>query len=86
MKVNLERLLGWISILFLAVILSLIAISLTQDHSIKNYYLNENENKLQIGMDINWSPDSHIDLDRTVTYDEAVLLVEKLNNNLNKNK
>ena len=62
----------------------LIFIASFSKHEINGYYLSgkPDANELNIRVDVNWSPDNKIILDRSVTYDEAVDLVKKMNDNL----
>lgn len=73
-------------IMGLLVIIPLIALGLIasfSSHNVDNYYLSTSMDKrLGIGVDINWAIDSHIELDRNITYNEAIDLVKKLNDNL----
>jgi len=74
------------TITFLAILLGVVVITLSltalcSDHSIKRYYLSGGDNgRLAICKDIDWYPDGgSIALDRSVTYDQAIELVKKLN-------
>lgn len=72
---------------FLLVIVTVAVVFLTitfvKPHPVQGYYLKgDPENGLSIGVDVNWSPDEKIQLDRSVTYEGAIQMVKDLNNSL----
>jgi len=77
-----ERAFAWISLLFLACVLALSIYSLTQDHTVRYYYIDETEGRLYIKGDIDWAFDTQIILDRSISYSEAIELVNQMNYNL----
>jgi hypothetical protein len=81
-SLSLERVFVWILLLFLASVLALSIYSITQDHTIQYYYIDETEGKLYIKGDIDWAFDTQIRLDRSVSYSEAIELVNQMNYNL----
>lgn len=55
----------------------------TFDHVVRYYYLKgDMENGLVIAADINWNEDKEIQLDRSITYPEAIQMVKELNSTL----
>jgi len=64
--------------------------SLTSEHQIQRYYLesyslpNNGGHELRIISDREWWVDGEIVLDRNVTYNEAILLVEEMNQKLDR--
>ena len=63
-------------LLFISTIWTLV----TADHKVRFYYLSGtySETVFRIKGDIDWAEDNTILLDRTVTFDEALQMVEKL--------
>lgn len=56
-------------------------------HLVQGYYLQgDTENGLSIGVDVNWAPDTKIQLDRSVTYEGAIQMIKDLNTTLKTNK
>ena len=67
-------------VLFLSLLLGLFIKQITADHSIKSYYLSGNmDGSLKIMGEVNWAEDDKIILDRSVTYEEAIKMVNDLN-------
>ena len=72
--------------------LSLAGKALISEHQIQRYYLESRarvqgaDHELVIVSDREWAPDGEIILDRSVTYDQSILLVEKMNIKLAKKK
>jgi len=60
-------------------ILTMIVLSSTANHYVRGYYLDDFNGKLSIRLDIEWQEDGSILLDRSITYDEAISMVERLN-------
>jgi hypothetical protein len=56
----------------------------TADHTIRYYYLSNYEGQLKIMKDIDWQDDGPIELDRSITMDSAIVLVNKLNAGIKK--
>lgn len=83
-KDDLEYILYYLFILFTLVFFIISVIAILSDHSVKNYYLSNINNELTISKDINWQPDETIELDRSITYDQAIELINKLNESLKK--
>ena len=65
-------------------LISLIVFSSFADKKIRGYYLHAYNSKLTIMVDIDWSSDQSIELDRNITYNEAIEMVERLNKTVNK--
>jgi len=65
------------------VLIVLVFISLTADHKVRSYYLHQGTaSNITIYKDIDWQMDESIVLDRTITYDEALAILERLNKTL----
>lgn len=70
--------------------ITLLGISLASHHQIQRYYLesypfpNSGGNELRIISDREWCIDGEIVLDRNITYEVAIDLVEKLNQKLDR--
>ena len=64
--------------------IGLLLFAITQDHKVRYYYLDgaEGSNEVQIKGDINWAQDVNIKIDRTITYEQAINLVDSLNHTL----
>ena len=77
-----EEMLAAIGILSLAAFSVFFFIAIFSTKEIKGYYLDDTDGSLNISIDINWMPDKSISLDRAITYDEAIEMVERLNNTL----
>lgn len=60
-------------------LLTTIVVSSTAKHNIRSYYLDSSNGQLKIRIDIDWQEDKSIELDRSITYDEAISMVERLN-------
>jgi hypothetical protein len=73
---NLWKLIGTISGIVLII---LIFISLSSDHKVRSYYLHQGSTGIMIYKDQDWQIDESINLDRTVSYDEALNILERLN-------
>ena len=73
--------LAMLGVICLAILIGLFAFA---DRKINYYYLVSSSNSLKIVPDINWTEDSSygIDLDRNVTYDEALTMVSRMNEEL----
>lgn len=58
------------------------------DKQIRYYYLSDKDGKMRIIPDIDWCEDSSygIDLQRNVTYEEALQMVSQMNAELKENK
>lgn len=76
----------WMSLCFIVVgeIGVLILMALFSDHNVRYYYLSGNTaNSIPaIRGDINWGDDITLQLDRDISYTEAIEMVEKLNKTL----
>lgn len=57
---------------------------ITADHQIRGYYINNYDNQLKIKADIDWQDDPSIKLDRCISVDSAITLVERLNKTVKK--
>lgn len=79
---QLWELLGFLSVTALA---TFVFISIFSNHSLNGYYFEVNEEIPTIYLDVEWGIDGMIKLDRDISYDEAIELVNKLNKSL-KNK
>lgn len=81
---------SWNIVLLLAVIgLSIvIGMFIFTDKQIRYYYLSDKDGKMRIIPDIDWCEDSSygIDLQRNVTYEEALQMVSQMNAELKENK
>ena len=73
---ELWELLGFTSVVILVVF---IFMSMFNSHKINKYYLEINEGIPCIYLDVEWSIDGMMELDRDITYDQAIELVNKLN-------
>ena len=77
----------WISLVLAGLITTVIFtfIALLADHSIRYYYLSGSGTNTNIIIkgDINWADDITLQLDRNISYTEAIEMVEKLNKTLN---
>jgi len=64
----------------------IIFMAITADHAVSKYYLRSytGSNQLVINGYIDWGEDEKIILDRSVTLEEAIELVDKLNKSLPK--
>lgn len=72
-----------VCILAIGIVLAVyIFMMIFSDHRIRSYYLDTYNNKLVIRADINWQEDQVIELDRTVSYNEAIDMIERLNKTL----
>jgi len=60
-------------------VFTMIVLSTTAKHDVRGYYLDEYNGKLSVRLDIDWQEDECILLDRSITYDEAISMVERLN-------
>lgn len=62
----------------------LLGMVLTADKQIRYYYLDSSGGELKIVPDIDWCDDSShaIQLDRNISYDEALNMVNRMNNEL----
>lgn len=49
------------------------------DHKIRSYYLSQEGDRIKIYKDIDWQCDEVIILDKTVTYQEALDMMDRLN-------
>ena len=68
---------------FLVTLLTVLVIGMVSDHEVDHYYLaSSSHGQLKIYLDIDWQSDRAIELDRNVTYSEAIDMVEKLNKTL----
>ncbi len=65
----------------------LIGFAIFSDRKIKYYYLISSSDKLKIVPDIDWVEDSSygIELDRNITYEEALIMVSRMNAELREN-
>lgn len=74
----------WATALGLTIV-SVFIVVIFADRPIRGYYLGESGGKSspKIMIDINWSPDKAIHLDRNITLNEAADLINKLNEGLN---
>lgn len=69
-----------IGVIFTIVVSS---IAFIKPHPVQGYYLKgDTKNGLSIGVDVNWTPDENIQLDRSVTYEGAIQMVKDLNASL----
>ena len=61
-------------------------LTIFSEHKVNGYYLTgESSTSIIIRTDIDWCIDYQLFLDRNITYDEAVNLVNKLNEGFSKN-
>lgn len=81
---NWDVVLAYLFILFCFVFSVIFIIASVSDHSVKSYYLSNINNELGISKEINWQFDETIELDRSITYDQAIELMNKLNESLKK--
>lgn len=74
----------WMSLLYAICIFLLLSLGMCSFHKkeTKGYSLGENENHLVIVREIEWWEDDPILLDRSVTYWEAIRMVDSLNKTL----
>lgn len=77
-----DKMLSLIGVLSVAAFSVFFFIAIFSDKPIRGYHLRGNDGNLKIIIDINWIPDEEIHLDRSITYDEAIEMVQKLNNTL----
>ena len=79
---------AWQSLVMMIVICLAILIGLFvfADRKIRSYYLTSTSGVLKIVPDIDWTEDSSygVYLDRNITYDDALILLNKMNAGLNK--
>lgn len=69
----------------LAVVVLLIVLgakAIVVDHIVRFYYLDEEHGSLVIKGDIPWCEDTYLRLDRSVTYEGAIQMVDDLNRGL----
>ena len=64
---------------FFVWLISLIAFTSFSDKKVRGYYLDVRNGILSIMSDIDWMEDKSIELDRNITYNEAIEMVERLN-------
>ena len=71
----------WESLGFLtaATFLTFVFMSMFSSHKVNKYYLEINEGIPCIYLDVEWSIDGMMELDRDIAYEQAVELVNKLN-------
>ena len=78
----------WVSLVFAFCIFCCVflAVCFSADRTVRSYYLCEQNDALVIVCDIDWAFDSEytIKLDRSVSYTDAIKMVEDLNKTLKK--
>lgn len=79
LRLNWENMFMGILFAFCLWLISLIAFSSFSDKKVRGYYLHAYNGQLSIMVDIDWVSDSSIELDRNITYNEAIEMVERLN-------
>ena len=79
MKVNLEKIGLSILMLFGVSLMTLMITAISSTHNIEYYYLDSYEGGLRIRVSVDWSEDKKIALDRAVSYEDAIEMVDKLN-------
>lgn len=67
---------------FVVIVLFIVVKALTFNHVVRSYYLNGSEHKPQIMGDVDWAEDRIIDLPDTVSFPEAIKMIEDLNKSL----
>lgn len=77
-----------LAIFGVAAAMILLGMLLTADKQIRYYYLDSSSGSLRIVPDIDWCDDSShaIQLDRSITYEEALKMVSMMNNELKENR
>lgn len=77
-----------LAIFGVAAAMILLGMLLTADKQIRYYYLDSLSGSLRIVPDIDWCDDSShaIQLDRSITYEEALKMVSMMNNELKENR
>jgi len=71
----------------MAVVLFIVMVkAITTDHLVRYYYIAgyQSNGSVQIKADIDWDEDKTLTLDRSVTYEEAIEIVTKMNKALPK--
>lgn len=68
-----------IGVLTLITFITFVFIAMFDKHEVRGYYLEQYDGKLTIYRDINWQADESIALDRAITYEEALTMLERLN-------
>lgn len=79
-----DQIVGGIITLIILAIIGLVLVAATADHRVRSYYLGSSEGAPAIKAEINWADDQTIRLDRTMSYEDAVKLVNSLNEGLKK--
>lgn len=69
-------------LLFVVTVLFIIVKALTFNHVVRSYYLDGYERKPRIMVDIDWTQDNCISLPDTLTFPEAIKMIEDLNKSL----
>lgn len=64
---------------FLVTFIVFISMSMFADHKIRSYYLAQDGDRITIYKDIDWQGDETIRLDKIVTYQEALDMLDRLN-------
>lgn len=74
-----ENSLKLIGVSALITLIVLTFMSLFADHKIRSYYLSQSYDRIIIYKDIDWQGDESITLDKNVTYQEALDMMDRLN-------
>ena len=77
-----------LAIFGVAAAMILLGMVLTADKQVRYYYLDSSSGSLRIVPDIDWCDDSShsIQLDRSITYEEALNMISRMNKELKENK
>lgn len=79
-----DNALNIVGISALTTFLVFIFMCLFADHKIRYYYMTQTSDRITISKDIDWEIDESITLDKTMTYDEALDMLDRLNATIKK--
>lgn len=71
--------LGYLS---LTTLITFVFLGMFNDHNLGKYYLGSTNGIPLICLEVDWNPDKTMKIDRSISYDEAIELVNRLNRTL----
>ena len=84
LKLNWENMFMGLLFSFVLNLLAIITMVTFTDKKVRSYYLVSKIGGLSIMADIDYMEDKSLELDRSISYNEAIEMVDKLNKSLNK--
>jgi hypothetical protein len=85
--IDFEKIWNIILIVIVLFLVTLFGVAVTADHQVRFYYLSSgSDNNFVIRGDANWDEDFKVPLDRSVTIDQAIILVNEMNESLHQLK